>query len=129
MTRRPSPNRTTAMTNRPDLIQCLRQLEDLDKARGSLGLRSSKLAALGAEIDALRLRLPTAILKHYDQRHARNKPAIAAVKRGVCGACHIAMTRSSAAELHRSSGSIGVCENCGVFIYLDDSEANGPEIQ
>lgn len=121
------PNKT--MTNRLNIIQCLRQLEALDKSRGTLGLKSSKLAPLHAEIDAVRERLPTAILKHYDQRHVRNKQAIASVKRGVCGACHISMTRSSVAELHRSGGTIGVCENCGVFIYLDDSEARGPETQ
>lgn len=112
------------MTKRLDLIQCLRQLEELDKARSALSSRSTKLAALTAEIEALRQRLPTAILKHYDQRHARNKPAIAPVKRGICGGCHIAMTRSSAANLHRSGGSIHVCENCGVFIYLDESESD-----
>lgn len=109
------------MTNRLDLIQSLRQLEELDKARSALKPRSNKIAALNAEIEAARLRLPTAILKHYDQRHARNKPAIAPVRNGVCGACHISMTRSSAAELHRNGGAISVCENCGVFIYLDES--------
>ena len=115
------------MTARIDIIQCLRQLEDLDKARSALKTKSTKLAALSAEIEGLRQRLPTAILKHYDQRRARNKTAIAAVKRGICGACHISMTRSSFGDLHRSGGAISVCENCGAFIYLDDSEGNGPE--
>jgi predicted nucleic acid-binding Zn-ribbon protein len=117
------------MTNRLDLFQSLRQLEELDKARSLLKPKSTKLAALDAEIESVRQRLPTAILKHYDQRHARNKPAIAPVKNGVCGACHISMTRSSAAELHRGGGAIHVCENCGVFIYLDDSPAKGSEVQ
>ena len=115
------------MTARSDLIQCLRQLDELDTARIALKTKSTKLAALNAEIEALRQRLPTAILKHYDQRRARGKPAVAPVKRGICGACHIGMTRSSAADLHRSGGALHVCENCGVFIYLDDSEADGPE--
>ncbi len=117
------------MTHRPNLIQSLRQLEELDKARGRLKPRSTKLAGLDAEIESVRQRLPTAILKHYDQRHARNKPAIAPVKNGVCGACHISMTRNRTAELHRTGGAIHVCENCGVFIYLDDSQAKGPGIQ
>jgi len=117
------------MTNRLDLIQSLRQLEELDKARGLLKSEPVKLAALDAEIVSVRQRLPTALLKHYDQRHARNLPAIAPVKNGVCGACHVSMTRSSADELHRSGGEIHVCENCGVFIYLDENLANGSEIQ
>jgi predicted nucleic acid-binding Zn-ribbon protein len=118
-----------AMTNRLDLIQSLRQLEELDNARNALSTRSNKLAALNSEIEELRLRLPTAILKHYDQRRARSLPTIAPVKRGVCGGCHISITRNSVADLHRSSGTIGVCENCGVFIYLDENEAKGPEVR
>jgi predicted nucleic acid-binding Zn-ribbon protein len=112
------------MTARLDLIQCLRQLDELDKARSAMQPASPKLAALAAEIEALRQRLPTAILKHYDQRRARNKPAIAPVRRGICGGCHVPLTRSSAANLHRNGGAIHVCENCGAFIYPDD---RGPD--
>jgi predicted nucleic acid-binding Zn-ribbon protein len=115
------------MTTRIDLIQCLVQLDELDKARSALKTKSTKLAALTARIEELRQRLPTAILKHYDQRRARNKPTIAPVKRGICGGCHISMTRSSAANLHRSGGAINVCENCGVFIYLDDGGEHGSD--
>lgn len=117
------------MTNRPDIIQSLRQLEELDKVRGTLRPKSSKVASLLTKIEALREKLPTAILKHYDQRHARSMPAIVPVKQGVCGACHLRMNRSNVLGLHRSSGSIGVCENCGVFVYLNESEANAPEFQ
>lgn len=117
------------MTNRLDIIQHLRQLEELDKTRSALKPRSTKIAALNAEIAAVRLRLPTAILKHYDQRHGRNKAAIAPVKNRTCGACHITMTRSGASALYRGGGAVSVCENCGVFIYLDDSEASGPKVQ
>ena len=116
------------MNKHLDMIQCLRQLDESDTSRSALKTKSTKLAALSAEIDQLRQRLPTAILKHYDQRRARNKPTTAAVKRGICGACHISMTRSSAANLHRNGGALNVCENCGVFIYLDESEASGHEV-
>ena len=117
------------MTNRLDLIQSLRQLEELGKARSVIKPKSIKLAAINAEIEVVRQRLPTAILKHYDQRHARNMPTIAPVKNGICGGCHISMTRSSAADLHRRGGAISVCENCGVFIYLDDSQTKSPVAQ
>lgn len=115
------------MTNRLDHIGALRQLEELDKVRSLLKPKSTKRAALDAEIEEVRLRLPTAILRHYDQRRARGLPAIAPVKRGVCGACHISMSCGSVSELHRSGGTLGVCENCGVFIYLDESEIKGRE--
>lgn len=116
------------MTIRPDLMQRLRQLAELDEARAALKTKSTKLAALNAEIESVRQLLPTAITHHYDQCRSRNKPAIAAVRRGICGGCHLTMTRSSYANLHRSGGALHVCENCGVFIYLDESETPGPEV-
>lgn len=117
----------TPMNTRPDLLQCLRQLDELDTARSALKTEATMLAALSAEIEALRQRLPTAILKHYDQRRASNRPAIAPVKRGVCGDCHTEVTRSGFAHLHED-GALNVCENCGVFIYLDDHETKGSGI-
>lgn len=116
------------MTIRPDLMQRLRQLSELDDARTSLKPKSTKLAALNAEIETVRQLLPTAITYHYDQCRSRSKLAIAPVRRGICGACHLSMTRSSYANLHRSGSALHVCENCGVFIYLDESEAPGPEV-
>lgn len=110
------------MTTPLDIIQCLLRLDELAKASRALGPKSTESAGLAAEIEALRQRLPTAILRHWDHRQARRQPAIAAVRRRICGACHISMPRSKVAELHTSGGSIGVCENCGVFIYLDASE-------
>lgn len=108
------------MNTRSDLLQHLRRLDELDKARGALKARSPKITPLRAEIEAIRLLLPTAILKHYDQRHARNRPAVVPVRRGICGGCHLAMTRSSLAALNRSGGTLHVCENCGVFVYLEE---------
>lgn len=116
------------MTIRPDLMQRLRQLAELDEARTALKPKSTKLAALDAEIENVRQLLPTAITHHYDQCRSRKKPAIAPVRRGICGGCHLSMTRSSYANLHRSSGALHVCENCGVFIYLDESEAAGSAV-
>lgn len=116
------------MTIRPDLMQRLRQLAQLDEARAVLKPRSTKLAALNAEIECVRQLLPTAITQHYDQCRSRNKPAIAAVRRGICGGCHLTMTRSSFANLHRSGGALHVCENCGVFIYLDESGDPGTDV-
>jgi predicted nucleic acid-binding Zn-ribbon protein len=110
------------MTARPELLQLLRRLDELDTARGALENHSTQFAPLTAEIEAVRQHLPTAILKHYDQRRALNRPAVAPARGGICGACHTSMTRGSSEELHRSGDAIHVCENCGVFIYLDDRE-------
>lgn len=111
-----------SMNTLPDHIQRLRQLDELDQACKALKPTSDKLAALKAEIESVRQFLPTAILRYYDHRRAHNRPAIAPVRRGICGGCHTAMSRGSAATLRRSGGTLQVCENCGVFVYLDDSE-------
>ena len=108
-------------------MQRLLQLDGLDKARDALKTKSTKFAALTSEIASVRQLLPTAILNHYDQCRSRRRPAIAPVRRGICGGCHLAMTRTSYANLHRGDGALRVCENCGVFIYLDDSEVHASE--
>ena len=116
------------MTIHPDLMQRLRQLAELDEARTALKTKSTKLAALNTEIESVRQLLPTAITHHYDQCRSRKKPAIAPVRRGICGGCHLSMTRSSYAILRRGGGALHVCENCGVFIYLDESDAPGSAV-
>lgn len=115
------------MTTRSDLLQCLRQLDELDKTRSALNPQSTQRAELSAEIEALRQRLPTAILKHYDQRRSSNQPATAPVRLGICGGCHVPMNPSRFADLRRSIGALHLCENCGAFIYLDDRETQNPD--
>lgn len=114
------------MSPLPDHLQRLRQLDELEKALETLKLTARKRAALGAEIEAARHLLPTAILKHYDHCRARNRPAMAEVRRGICGGCHLALSRGSAAALRRNSGALQVCENCGAFVYLDDDGGDDP---
>jgi predicted nucleic acid-binding Zn-ribbon protein len=111
----------------PDHVQRLRQLDELEEARKALSASSAKKrAALNAEIEAVRQLLPTAILIHFDQRRAHNRTAVAVVRRGICGGCHLALSRGSVAALRRGGGSLQVCENCGAFVYLDETEAGGP---
>jgi predicted nucleic acid-binding Zn-ribbon protein len=116
------------MNIRPDLMQRLRQLAELDEARPALKPKSSKLTALDAEIEEVRQLLPTAVTNHYDQCRSRKKPAIAPVRRGICGGCHLSMTRGSYENLRRNTSALHVCENCGVFIYLDEIDAPGSAI-
>ena len=65
-------------------------------------------------------------LGYYDNRKARGKLGIAAVRRGVCGACHLAIPSGRVADLRRKPGELNVCDNCGIFIYLTEDELAPP---
>lgn len=110
------------MTKPENIIASLRQLAELDNARRRLSPRSRALPEMKSDIAVVRDRLPTALLGHYDQRQSRGKPGIAPVRRGVCGACHLALPSGSLADMLRGDGAIQVCGNCGVFIYLAEEE-------
>ena len=47
---------------------------------------------------------------------------MAAVKRGVCGSCHLAFPSGSLASLRRTNEALNVCVNCGAFVYLAEEE-------
>lgn len=121
------PHPPNSMATRPDLLQWLRQLDELDTARSALKPHASQRAALSAEIEALRQRLPTAILKHYDQRRSSDQPATAPVRGGICGGCHTPIPPGRLADLRRNGGALHLCENCGAFIYPDDRETQSPD--
>ncbi len=110
------------MTKPENILASLRQLAELDNARRRLSPRARALPEMKLDIAAVRERLPTALLGHYDQRQSRGKPGIAPVRRGVCGACHLALPSGSLADMLRGDGAIQVCGNCGVFIYLAEEE-------
>ena len=83
---------------------------------------------MNAAILAVRQLLPTSILIYYDQRRSRDRIAIASVQRGICGGCHIAMSRGGAAELRRSDRALQICESCGAYVYLADSERSSTRV-
>jgi len=110
------------MPARPEILQWLRQLAELDTKRCRLENKPAQFNELTAEINLVRKCLPTAILNHFDRRRSRNRPAIAAVRRGICGGCHILLSGGNLADLRREAGVVHICDNCGVFIYLEDTE-------
>jgi hypothetical protein len=108
------------MNQAMNIIPRLRRLAELETAQRQLKKESGANAALAAEIEAVRAVLPTSILGHYDARRERGKVGIAPVTRGVCRACYLALPRGRLAELQRVADEVNVCDNCGVFIYLED---------
>ena len=115
------------MPTLPNHTAMLRELLALDNERRSLKPKSNTLAEATVKIDALRARLPTALLIHYDNRRSRSKLPIAPVANGVCRACHLTLPSGRISELRRNPGVVQLCENCGAFIYLPEEEIAAPE--
>ena len=110
------------MNQAANILKKIRQLAQYDGELRKLSRDTDKYREMRNKIESLRAPLPTSILGHYDGRKARGKLGIAAVRRGVCGACHLSIPTGRLADLRRKTGELNVCDNCGVFIYLPEDE-------
>jgi predicted nucleic acid-binding Zn-ribbon protein len=104
--------------------QVLRDIKELHRLEGrvqTLGMERQYGEATFAEIQELRKRIPTSILGHYDRLRTRGKESIAAVRRDVCGACHLQLPRGVVLHL-QGSHEMGICDHCSAFIYVPEPE-------
>jgi predicted nucleic acid-binding Zn-ribbon protein len=106
------------MNQAQNIIPRLRQLSRLEQAKRPRHGSAKPDPSIAAEIESLRDLLPTSILVHHDSFKLRGKRSIAAVSRGICGACHLALPRGRVADLRPEPADLNVCDHCGVFIYL-----------
>jgi hypothetical protein len=107
------------LTQPKNVLTWLRQLSVLDIAKRRLTSDTPAFVENGGEAQILREKLPTAILLHYDQRRARGKPGLVAVKNGVCGSCHLSLPGGKASEMRRTEGALNQCDHCGSLIFQD----------
>lgn len=99
-------------------------------AAGALEELEREAAEIGRALDADRARRDAALpavdarlLRLYDRlRKARRFPALIPLRGQACGACHNRMPPQVVQEI-RHSGSLHVCEACGVLVY---SETEAP---
>jgi predicted nucleic acid-binding Zn-ribbon protein len=110
------------MNQAANIHKRLRKLAQFDAELRKLSSDTDEYREMQDKIASLRAPLPTSILGHYDGRKARGKLGIAAVRRGVCGACHLSIPSGRLADLRRKPVELNVCDNCGVFIYLPEEE-------
>lgn len=106
------------MNQAQNIIPRLRELNQLERTRRQLKGGRNVDTSITGEIESLRDLLPTSILAQHDSFAVRGKPSVAAVSRGICGACHLALPRGRVSDLRREPTNLNVCDNCGVFIYL-----------
>jgi hypothetical protein len=69
----------------------------------------------------LRFEVPISLLAHFDRRIACGRRAVAVVRNGVCGDCHMRLPLGLAAML-RASDEVQRCEHCGSFLMLAPEE-------
>ena len=116
------------MNQAADILKRLRKLAQFDAELRKLSNTTEEYEEMRDKIESLRAPLPTSILGHYDGRKARGKLAIAPVRGGVCGACHLSIPSGRVSDLRRKPGELNVCDNCGVFIFLTEDESTPPSV-
>lgn len=77
----------------------------------------------------LRREVPSSLLGHFQRRIARGRRAVAVVRNGVCGECHMRLPTGTAASLV-SAADVVLCETCGCYLMLaaDELETRRREV-
>lgn len=117
-----------------DLLMQIRTLTDEVSAARADVIRheaafEGEQAALEAQLAALRQErlevaaaIDDALLRRYDRiRERRGAVAVAAVRRGVCEGCHVAIPEGRVRQLEEEEDLLLTCEGCGRILVLPDA--------
>jgi len=82
---------------------------------------------LDAESEILKLRaeIPEKMLERFDRFIVRGKKAVARVRHGVCGECHLRVTLGTLVGLAHPAET-HLCDNCGRYLHLSETESAAP---
>lgn len=69
----------------------------------------------------LRFQVPISLLAYFDRRVVQGRKAVAVVRHGVCGECHMRLPSGQVAGLS-STEDVQRCENCGSFLLLSPED-------
>jgi len=83
---------------------------------------AADLVSAKEAVAASRAGVPELSIRVYDRVSARNWPAIAPLRGGKCGGCHLKVS-SEAESGSRSAdpAKLGVCDQCGRILYWDQA--------
>lgn len=70
-----------------------------------------------SEIFKLRATVPKHLLERFDRMIVRGKKAVALVRNGVCGECHLRLASGALASLARMT-EVHRCDNCGRYLFV-----------
>lgn len=96
-----------------------RQVTAYDRGQASL---TATLDALRQERERVAAGIDPALLRRYDRiRDRMGTVAVAAVRRGICEGCHVAIPEGRVRQLADDAGLLLTCERCGRILVLPDS--------
>jgi len=78
----------------------------------------AELAGVRAEVSAAREPLEELTLRLYDRISAISQPAIAPVRGGNCGGCHLKVSGENESAV-RKGETLTICDQCGRIIYWE----------
>jgi len=78
----------------------------------------AELAGARAEVSAAREPLDELTLRLYDRIAAVSQPAVAAVRGGNCGGCHLKVSGENESSV-RKGEALTICDQCGRIIYWE----------
>ena len=110
------------MDNVKTIFESLLELVRLDVQLRKSGKETVQYRRLKDAINSVRAKVPEPILGHFDRQRSRGRLGIAAVRRGVCGACHLKIPLGHVAEMRHDQDDLALCDNCGTYIYLPADE-------
>ena len=116
---RPRPGMTIALEG-----AVIRIVESLLAMQNIEWQKRNPTPAQKAESQALRAKVPAGVLEKFDRLIGRAKKAVAIVRSGVCGECHLRLSSGTVASLAYTT-EIHYCDNCGRFLYLPEDEPLG----
>ena len=80
-----------------------------------------------AQIQELRIQVPTQILAHYDRLRIRGKKGVALVRNKSCTGCHLQQPLGKINVLMRNE-DIQLCDSCGRYLFLP-AESETPIVE
>ena len=107
-----------------EVLSQLRSLNWLAQEICRVPPESPEGAHLQSQLDAVRGRLPNSILDYHDRLAIDGKPSAAEVVGAACSSCHSRLPRALLDEL-ALPGRFGVCPNCGLFLWAEESPRLG----
>jgi predicted nucleic acid-binding Zn-ribbon protein len=110
------------MDNVKTIFESLLELVRLDVQLRKSEKETVQYRRLKDAINSVRAKVPEPILGHFDRQRSRGRLGIAAVSRGVCGACHLKIPLGHVAEMRHKQDDLALCDNCGTYIYLPADE-------
>ena len=105
-----------------DILQKLEQLNRLEEEGSAVHRVGRSTLDSEALIESLRAHLPLSVLVQHDRLRAKGRRSIAALRRGVCSACHMSLPVGTQSEVKKQSALLR-CDYCGRFVFLAEEEA------